>query len=124
MKKSRLLNVISIIMIVFAVFGIISGLVTLAGFKTINEAMETAGMGALPLWYYIFSLIYCIFELAAGIIGVKYTSKNSVRICVIIYIAFTVLFWILDAILSSFVFTEFLNLVVPLLYFWGWSQSE
>ena len=124
MKKSKLLNVISILMIVFAAFGIISGLVTLTGFKTINESMEASGMKALPLWYYIFSLIYCIFELAAGIIGVRYTSKNSVKICAIIYIALTVLSLILEAVLSSFVFTALLNLVVPLLYLWGWYQSE
>ena len=87
MKKSKLLNVISIIMIVFAVFGIISGLITLAGFKAINEALEASEMEVLPLWYYIFSLIFCIFELVAGIIGVRYISKSSVKICAIVYIA-------------------------------------
>ncbi len=123
-KKSKLLNVVSIILIVFSVIGILSGIFAIIMKDLMDASYEMLGMEPLPTWYYFYSLAVGIIELVAGIMGVMYKSRKSVLIIGAVYCLGIVISLCVEAVLVGFTFLSLLSLILPILYMWGWYQSE
>ena len=85
-KKSKLLHVVSIIVIVFGALAVISSIFTLLMKDLMTSSYEMLGMTPPPTMYYIWMLIMACIELAAGIIGVVYKSRKSVFITAVVYL--------------------------------------
>lgn len=79
-RKSKLLNVVSIIIIVFSSLGILGTLAGIAMSGMLEPYYETYGITPPSAGSYAFALILAVIELTAGIMGVMYRSKKSVLI--------------------------------------------
>ena len=123
-KKSKLLHVVSIIIIVFGALAVISSLFSILMRDMMDASFEMLGMTPPSTVYYVWGLVLACFELAAGIIGVVYTSKKSVFIPAVVYIAAILADLIYATVTSGFSVTYIISLVLPLLYLWGVYQSE
>lgn len=125
-KKSKLLSVMSIIFIVFGAIGILSGCYSIFSYNTITSTLESMGMSdyTLPIGYYTLSLVGSCLEVAAGIIGVMYKSRKSVLIIGALYCLYIIADLIASAVLVGFSATFVFSLILPVLYMWGWYQSE
>ena len=123
-KKSTLLNVVSILLIIFSAFGILGGIITIATYDAITSALESLGMTAIPMWSYVVSLIMSCIDMAAGVMGVMYRSKKSVLIIGVVYVLSVAASIAVSIITAGFSATYILNLILPVLYMWGWYQSE
>lgn len=123
-KKSKLLKVVSIILIIFSALGILGGIFSLLTYSVITSTLESMGMAALPLWSYIVSLAISCINLVAGIAGVRYRSKQSVLTIGIVYCLSVIVSIAVNIILAGFSATYVLSLILPILYMWGWYQSE
>jgi len=125
MKRSKLLKVVSIIVIVFGALGLLSGIVVLLMLDIINNMMMDLGMPLYSASQMLIGLIGAIVAIVAGILGLVYKSKSSVLVAGSLYLIFTV-GEILFSILSIGVFTVFIfiGLILPLLYLWGVYLSE
>lgn len=123
-KKSKLLHVVSIIVIVFGALAVISALFSLLMKDLMTSSYEMLGMTPPATWYYIWMLILACFKLAAGIIGVVYKSRKSVFITAVIYIIAIAADLIYMTVTSGFSITYIISLILPILYLWGVYQSE
>lgn len=123
-KKSKLLHVVSIIIIVFGALAVISSIFSLLMKDLMTSSYELLGMTPPATWYYIWMLILACFELAAGIIGVVYKSRKSVFITAVIYLIAIVVDLIYATVTSGFSITYVISLILPILYLWGVYQSE
>lgn len=125
MKKSKFLNVVSIIMIILGVFGIISGITSISSLSSTNEKLVELGMNAMPVWYPVFSIIVALVELAAGVVGVMYKSKDMVKIMGIVYLVVAIISWLSGFLTSvSGGMLGIVSLLFPILYLVGWKKSE
>ena len=84
-KKSKLLHVVSIIIIVFGALAVISSLFSILMRDMMDASFEMLGMTPPSTVYYVWGLVLACFELAAGIIGVVYKSKKSVFITAVLF---------------------------------------
>ena len=84
-RKSRLLNVVSIIIIVFSALVLLSTLALIAMSGMLEPYLEAYGAAPLSAGDFVFSLLLTVIQLAAGIMGVMYRSKKSVLIIGVIY---------------------------------------
>lgn len=123
-KKSKLLHVVSIIVIVFGAIAVISAIFSFLMKDLVSSSYEMLGMTPPTTLYYIWMLILACFELAAGIIGVVYKSRKSVFITAVIYIVAILADLIYATVTSGFSITYIVSLVLPILYLWGVYQSE
>ena len=123
-KKSKLLHVVSIIIIVFGALAAIGSIFSVLMRDLMEASYEMLGMTPPPTAYYIWGLVLSCFELAAGIIGVVYKSKKSVFITAVIYIIAIIADLIYATVTAGFSVTYIISLVLPLLYLWGVYQSE
>lgn len=73
---------------------------------------------------YVFSIVSCLVEIAAGIVGVMYRSKKSVLIAGAVWTVVVIIGMIWGVVLSSFTPFTLLSLLFPILYLWGWYQSN
>ncbi len=128
-KKSTLLKVVAIIMIVIAaiafiaVVGSLAALYSLVGGASIDFIMTYAGYN--PAVFYIatiFSIIACIVELMAGIIGLASKKKKTIITMGIITLVLEVISIILSGIIGSLSPLSFISLVLPILYYIGATQ--
>lgn len=124
MKPSKLLKVISILLIIFSVFGLISGIGAIALSGSMAETLEAAGVEAPSMAAYVLTIVGALVGLAAGILGVMYRSRKVVMIAGIAYIAFQLINVIYSITLTGFMATYLLSFILPLLYMWGWYQSN
>ena len=123
-RKSRLLNVVSIIIIVFSALNLLSTLALIAMSGMLEPYLEAYGAAPLSAVDYVFSLVLTVIELAAGIMGVMYRSKKSVLIIGVIYCVGVLANIAIFTITMGFMFTYVFNLILPILYLWGWYLSE
>ena len=85
-QQSKLLKVISILLIIFGAFGLIGNLASIfligpmMNTPEMAAVYEAAGVTQPGTMYYVFSIVSCLVEIAAGIVGVMYRSKKSVLI--------------------------------------------
>lgn len=123
-RKSKLLNVVSIIIIVFSSLGILGTLAGIAMSGMLEPYFETYGITPPSAGSYAFALILAVIELTAGIMGVMYRSKNSVLIIGAVYCIGVLVNIIISTVTIGFMFTYVLNLILPILYMWGWYLSD
>lgn len=119
-KANKLLKVISIILIVFGAFGLISNVIALA---VPAQAIADAGI-TIPMSTRIIGWIGIAVELAAGIIGVAVKDAKIVMVAAIAYLGLTVISIVVSAISGSFTVISLIGLILPALYFWGYYQSK
>lgn len=124
MKRSKVLTITSIILIISGIFGILAGVPALLNLDVVNQALVEAGMNTVPAWTYIFSILCAVVAFAAGIIGVRFRSVELVKVIGLVNIAFTVVSIIIGIVISSASISSVLNLVIPALYMWGWAKSK
>ncbi len=123
-RKSRLLNVVSIIIIVFSALVLLSTLALIAMSGMLEPYLEAYGAAPLSAGDFVFSLLLTVIQLAAGIMGVMYRSKKSVLIIGVIYCISILANIAISTVTVGFMFTYVFNLILPILYMWGWYQSE
>lgn len=123
-RKSKLLNVVSIIIIVFSALNLLSTLALIAMSGMLEPYLEAYGAAPLSAGDYVFSLVLIVIELAAGIMGVMYRSKKSVLIIGVIYCVSILANIAISTVTVGFMFTYVFNLILPILYMWGWYLSE
>lgn len=123
-KRSTLLKVISILMIIGGVIGCISGIATFFMKDSLAEGYALLGMEAPGTGYYVFSILSSIVELAAGVMGVMYRSRQSVLVIGGIWTVFVIIGMVYSAMITGFAPTVLLSLLFPILYLWGWYQSN
>lgn len=123
-KRSKLLKVIAIIMVVVGGLGVPSGIFTLINRESMNSAYAMLGMEAPGTGYYVFSLLSAVVELAAGIVALMYRSKKSVLIMGGIWVVVVVIGMGFSISIMGISPTLVLSLLFPILYLWGWYQSE
>ncbi len=129
-KQSKLLKVVSILLIIFGVLGLIGNLLSifligpLMDTPEIAAVYEAAGIQQPGALYYVFSVLTSLVEITSGIVGVMYRSKKSVLITGIIWTVVVVIGMIWGIVLTGFTPFSFLSLFFPVLYLWGWYQSN
>ena len=123
-RKSRLLNVVSIIIIVFSALVLLSTLALIAMSGMLEPYLEAYGAAPLSAGDFVFSLLLTVIQLAAGIMGVMYRSKKSVLIIGVIYCISILANIAISTVTVGFMFTYVFNLILPILYMWGWYLSE
>lgn len=123
-RKSKLLNVVSIIIIVFASLGLFSNIALVAMFGVVEPYVETYNITMPTTGEMVFSFAFSIVQLAAGIMGVMYRSKKSVLIIGALYCLFVFVNIVMSSVSKGFSFTYVFGLILPVLYMWGWYQSE
>ena len=123
-RKSKLLNVVSIIIIVVSALNLLSTLALIAMSGMLEPYLEAYGAAPLSAVDYVFSLVLTVIELAAGIMGVMYRSKKSVLIIGVIYCISILANIAISTVTVGFMFTYVFNLILPILYMWGWYLSE
>jgi len=125
MRRSKLLKVMSIIVIVFGALGFLSSIVILLMLDTINEMMMNLGMPMYSAPQMLFGLIGAVVAIVAGILGLMYKSKSSVALAGGLYLVLT----LVETIWSTLFLGEFsmfllIGLIFPVLYLWGVYLSE
>lgn len=129
-QQSKLLKVVSILMIIFGALGTIGTFASAFLMQTLlqNPEVQTAyasvGGPQISTAYYILTIFVAIMEVVAGITGVMYRSKKSVLIVGIIWIVLLLANLIWGIVIAGFQITIILSFVFPALYFWGWYQSN
>lgn len=124
-KVSKFLKVISIILIIFGAFGLLSSALLLALKDTFNEMYASMGIDlSLSAFDIITSFIGSIIYLAAGILGVMHKSKKTVLIAGIILCLYYLFSMVQTFLLIGFSFLAVIQLIIPILYIWGWYRSE
>ena len=107
MKKSKLLKVISILMIIFGAFGLIHD-----GLMIFSEPRNLGFLTSLLLF------ITCV---VAGFFGILTNSKKGILILGLLLIP--VVF--IEALTSDVIdIISFIFMIWPILYLWGWYKSS
>lgn len=124
-KRSTLLKVMSIIVIVLGAFSLLSLIASLAMKDMLATTYESMGMTMPSATSLLVTMLPAIIiYLAAGIIGLMYKSKKSVMIMGVILAVYYVISLIYSIISTGFTFMSLIELIIPLLYLWGWYQSN
>ena len=128
MKGRKFLKVTGILMIIGAVFGIIGGIIALIGSGALAAVLETSAGGLMLASALI--LASAIFQLIAGIMGVKNCDKpEKAQTCLVMGIIVAILSVagnvISNVLGSDFnVFNYATGLVIPVLYIIGAAKNK
>lgn len=126
-KSTRLLKVVSVIMIIFSVIGIASLAFTytmipkMGDVAGIDTSLIEAAYSPLNIAISVVSSISCIM---AGIFGVSGKSFKGAVICEGIYTVILLYNMISSVLTSGLVWTQIFSVILPLLYWWGIYQSK
>ena len=124
MKKSKVLTITSILLIISGIIGLLASIPALLNLDVVNQALVDAGMNTVPAWTCVFSILCAVVAFAAGVIGVRFRSVELVKVIGLVNIAFTVVSIIVAITVSSADITVVANLVIPALYMLGWAKSK
>lgn len=124
MKKSKLLHVISIIVIVFGALGLASSVITAITLPMISDVYTSYGIESPGISSIIYSFASSAIILACGILGVMYKSRKHILIAGSLYFLIEVINIIISSVTVGFSFLYVIDLILPILYLWGWYQSE
>ena len=123
-KQSKLLKVLSIILIVLGALSLIGSIISVAMKGVVEQTYATMGITAPTTLSYVLMFAGSLILLVSGIVGVAYKSRQSVLIIGVIlaiyYIA-NILYSIMTTGFSAF---GLVGLLWPILYLWGWYQSN
>lgn len=126
-QPSKLLKVMSVIFIILGVLGLIGTgfsyamLPTLESIEGVDMSLVTETLTPLNL---ALSIVSCISSVGAGIAGIRGRSRRRAVIFIGLYSLLTVISLIQTAAIGLFNFGAVLDVVVPVLYWWGLYQSE
>ncbi len=123
-KPSKLLKVVSIILIVIGGLGLLSSLAQFAMRSTIEQLYSSMGMQIPDTSYYIISLAGTLLVLICAIVGVMHKSSKSVLIAGIVLLAYYVCIMIYNIVSVGFSPLYVLNFILPVLFLWGWYRSN
>lgn len=126
-QPSKLLKVMSVIFIILGVLGLIGTgfsyamLPTLESIEGVDMSLVTETLTPLNL---ALSIVSCVSSVGAGIAGIRGRSRRRAVIFIGLYSLLTVISLIQTAAIGLFNFGAILDVVVPVLYWWGLYQSE
>ena len=126
-QPSKLLKVMSVIFIILGVLGLIGTgfsyamLPTLESIEGVDMSLVTETLTPLNL---ALSIVSCVSSVGAGIAGIRGRSRRRAVIFIGLYSLLTVISLIQTAAIGWFKFGAVLDVVVPVLYWWGLYQSE
>ena len=126
-QPSKLLKVMSVIFIILGVLGLIGTgfsyamLPTLESIEGVDMRLVTETLTPLNL---ALSIVSCVSSVGAGIAGIRGRSRRRAVIFIGLYSLLTVISLIQTAAMGLFNFGAVLDVVVPVLYWWGLYQSE
>lgn len=126
-QPSKLLKVMSVIFIILGVLGLIGTgfsyamLPTLESIEGVDMSLVTETLTPLNL---ALSIVSCVSSVGAGIAGIRGRSRRRAVIFIGLYSLLTVISLIQTAVIGLFNFGAVLDVVVPVLYWWGLYQSE
>ena len=126
-QPSKLLKVMSVIFIILGVLGLIGTgfsyamLPTLESIEGVDMSLVTETLTPLNL---ALSIVSCVSSVGAGIAGIRGRSRRRAVIFIGLYSLLTVISLIQTAAMGVFNFGAVLDVVVPVLYWWGLYQSE
>ncbi len=128
MKGRKFLKVTGILMIIGAVFGIIGGIIALIGSGALAAVLETSAGGLMLASALI--LVSAIFQLIAGIMGVKNCDKpEKAQTCLVMGIIVAILS-IAGNVTSNVLGSDFnifsyaTGLIIPVLYIIGAAKNK
>ena len=128
MKGGKFLKVTGILMIIGAVFGIIGGIIALIGSGALAAVLETSAGGLMLASALI--LVSAIFQLIAGIMGVKNCDKpEKAQTCLVMGIIVAILS-IAGNVTSNVLGSDFnifsyaTGLIIPVLYIIGAAKNK
>ena len=124
MKRSKLLTVVSIIIIVFSCLGLLANLAMMAMSGTMESYLSGYNIAMPTTGDYVIAIVSGIIQLLAGVMGVMYRSKKSVLIIGALYCLAILVNVIMSCVSVGFSFTYVFSFILPILYMWGWYQSE
>lgn len=123
-RRSTLLKVISIILIVMGIFSVLGSIAVLAMGDQLVEAYAMMGIEAPSMLSNILSCIGSIIILASGIMGVASKSKKTIFIIGILLCAYYLISIVYSSVTAGFSALNCIGLIVPILYMWGWYQTN
>ena len=126
-QPKRLLKVMSVIFIILGVLGLIGTglsyamLPKLEAMEGIDLSLVTEAMTPLNL---VMSVMSCAASAGAGIMGVSGRSRKGAALFVGIYSLLVVVSLVQTVRMGLFGFASVVDIILPLLYWWGLYQSE
>ncbi|RHR21862.1 hypothetical protein DWX43_22890 [Clostridium sp. AF19-22AC] len=123
-KRSTFLKVVSIILIVFGALGLLSGIFSIAMRGTFEQTYAAMGIDIPSTFSYVLTIVGAAIIIISGIMGVIYKSKQSVLIMAVILAAYYIANIIYSSVTVGFSYLNLIGLLWPILYFWGWYQSN
>ena len=128
LKPSKMLKVVSIIVIVLGSLSVLGSIMSTVMAVTMPDLMEQSyemlGQSAPSTGYYVYMIASACVVLVAGIVGVLHKSKKSVLIMAALYLIIQIGNILYSTVTVGFSFLYVINLILPVLYMWGWYQSE
>lgn len=122
-KTSKLLKGMSIVYLILGVLNLISSVFSLIMKDSIESTLQSMGM-SVPTISYILTLIGGIIMIVAGILGIMHKSKQSILYAVVILLVYYLGIFIYNTLSIGLAPLNLLSFLLPLLYTWGWYQSE
>ena len=123
MKGRKFLKVTGILMIIGGAFGIIGGIVAIIGVGALAAVLETSAGGLM--FASVLILASAVFELIAGIMGVKNCDKpEKAQSCIVIGVIVAILS-VAGNVISNVLGSDFniinyaIGLIIPVLYIIG-----
>lgn len=123
-KRSTLLKVMSIILIVLGAFSVIGSIMLFAMGDALQQSYEMMGIEAPSMFSNILSAVGSLILLGAGIMGIVSKSKKTLLIIGCILCAYYLVSVIYSTVTTGFAALNFVGLIVPILYMWGWYQTD
>jgi hypothetical protein len=123
-KRSTLLKVMSIILIVLGSISLISSILSITMKSVIEQSYSTMGIALPTTLTYVLMFAGSLILIVSGIMGVAYKSRNSVLIMGIILAAYYIFDIAYAIVTTGFSAFSLIGLIWPLLYLWGWYQSN
>ena len=128
MKGRKFLKVTGILMIIGGAFGIIGGIVAMIGAGALAAVLETSAAGLV--FASVLILVSAIFQLIAGIMGVKNCDKpEKAQTCLVMGIIVAILS-IAGNVTSNVLGSDFnifsyaTGLIIPVLYIIGAAKNK
>ena len=126
-QPSKLLKVMSVIFIILGVLAADRNRIQLCHaahpgeYRGVDMSLVTETLTPLNL---ALSIVSCVSSVGAGIAGIRGRSRRRAVIFIGLYSLLTVISLIQTAAIGLFNFGAVLDVVVPVLYWWGLYQSE
>lgn len=128
MKKSKLLQIVSILIILTSILSVCNNISSLLNPSKANEQLAEIGLAALPTWFYALSTSCEIVAIAAGVIGIMGKTRNLIMSIGIANLVFAVISSVVSMIImsdvSGFSGACFISLIFPVLYLLGCARSR